>query len=223
MWHNSTQTGACIAYTNFHNDTPSLPRSITKAVFAKDSLRAATPAAHRGWSVGSQAKSLAARSFPHAGDVDDFLADGYRVALASPQSCKFHFDSGHHCWCERCLRHAHLSSISNALNRNAIRLHLPNQSLARALLVPMTTCTCAIVLVVGIRGSHLRLPPAWRASAAKYAWRFFRSDFSERVAHPSSKPAQPRSSSVSFGNSRLCLSVHAQSSFSQLLDGSVAV
>ena len=30
------------------------------------------------------------------------------------------------------------------------------------------TCTCAIALVV-IRGSHLRLPPAWRASAARYA------------------------------------------------------
>ena len=73
-------------------------------------------------------------------------------------------DSGRHCWCESCLRHAHLSSISNApskllmepqrltlhfikcivyvrlpADRHAIRIILPNPSLARALLVPKTS------------------------------------------------------------------------------------
>ena len=50
------QTQAWTAYTIFQVNTPSLPRSTAKAVFAKDCLRAATSAAQRGWSVDSQAK-----------------------------------------------------------------------------------------------------------------------------------------------------------------------
>ena len=194
------QTEALTAYTNFHNDTPSLPRSTTKAVFEKDCLRAATSAAQRGWSVELQAKSPAAWRFPVAACErrDDFHADGCQIALAGQESCKFHLESGHHSWCESCLCHAHLSSISWApknprmepkrlildlikciplgflpTHRRAIRLLLPNISLARSRLSRSKNqrCTCAIGLGVGTRGSHLRWPLVWRESAAKYAWR----------------------------------------------------
>ena len=66
MRHNRTQTGAQTAYTNFHIDTPSLPRSTTKAVFGEECLRAVTCAAQCGWSVERQAKRPAAKNSPRA-------------------------------------------------------------------------------------------------------------------------------------------------------------
>ena len=151
-------------------DTPSLPRSNTKVVFARDYLRAATSVAQRDWSVDSQANSPAATTFPGAacegrgGTSTTFLRTAAKSRSLGWKVASSIFESGEHSWCESCLRHAHLSSISKApsnplrepvayvllpTKRHPIRILLPKPSLVRLSWVSAHVCRTCVCLPRG--------------------------------------------------------------------------
>ena len=146
-------------------DTPSLPRSTTKAVFARDCLRAATSVAQRDWSVDSQANSPAATTFPRAacegrgGTSTTFLRTAAKSRSLGWKVASSIFESGQHSWCESCLGHAHLSSISKAPS-NPLRE-------PKRLIPDLIKCIAYVLLPTKRQPIHLLLP---NPSLVRLSW-----------------------------------------------------